>query len=453
MRRLALRMKTEAATGSECAVVGGGMAGMAAAAELRRRGHRVTLYEQETELGGRCRTFFWRGAWRIRGAYAFVAGEANVIEQAKALGIYAPELIEDRSEQHVFRILRRGRAHDLRSLAAPHIASTSLLSLLEKASMLKALPKVMTTGRSDPLKLDHLTAAAHFRRASPAFVDYVLEPVWGLFCGYAEDDYSLAWFAWLLSHYDANSNAWWTYRDEGVGRLSRAFQQSLEADDNVELQLGTSVAAVREDAGGVTVAALRDGERSERRFEAVVVALPGPRAAAVLEGTDPVRARLLAGSRYSHHDVVFVYLYTRQAAPIDRIVLPAAEGYCCAANLEFERADADTLFVYGETKGDRGLGRDVSNDAILARFLKDVVRYHPPLAGAAVVDAYVQRNDLALPTFPPGFMTLLDAHRRAAAGSRVALAGDWLLNTSVGSAHLTGLQAAIALDARLRAAA
>jgi oxygen-dependent protoporphyrinogen oxidase len=428
------------------------MAGMAAAFELRRRGHAVTLYEKEEELGGRCRTHFWRGAWRIRGAYAFVSAETNLVEQAKAFGIYESGLIENRSEQHVFRILRRGRVHDLRSLAGLHIASTSLLSASEKARLLAALPMVLTTGRTDPLKLDHLTAAGHFRQSSPAFVDYVLEPVWGLFCGYTEEDYSLAWLAWLLSRYDPDSNAWWTFREEGVGRLSRAFQDHFCADEKTEVRLGTRVTAVQETAEGVSIRSERSGERDQCLFDAAVVALPGPHAASVLQDRGGHRGKLLANTRYSHHDVVFVYLDTRVSPRVDRVVLPAAEGYRCAANFEFERADDSTLFVYGETKGDRGgLGAAASKEEILQRFLADVCLYNPALAGAPVVDAYVERNDFALPSFGPGFMTLLDAYRRERPSSRVALAGDWLLNTSVGSAHLTGMQAANIIDTRLRA--
>jgi len=41
-----------------CIVVGGGLAGLAAAAELGRRGHRVTILESKARLGGRAGSFF-----------------------------------------------------------------------------------------------------------------------------------------------------------------------------------------------------------------------------------------------------------------------------------------------------------------------------------------------------------------------------------------------------------
>jgi oxygen-dependent protoporphyrinogen oxidase len=439
---------------AHCAVIGGGIAGLAAAWELRRRGHTVTLFEREAELGGRCRTVLWRNAWRIRGAYAFVSAETNIVEQARALGVYAPELIEDQSERHVFRILRRGIVHDLRSLAAPHIATTSLLSAVEKARLLTALPALFAVGRGDSISLDDRTAIEHFRKASPAFADYVLEPVWGLFCGYSETDFSLAWLAWLMSRYDASSNAWWTYREDGVGRLPRAFQAAFEIDDGVTLRLGTEIASVRNDADGVSLVMRGDGQGSHAQFDAAVIAVPGPVAAELLATPTKEQSLLLNRTHYSRHDVIYVYFRSAAPPPIDRVVLPAAEGYHCASNLEFEQADRETLLVYGETKGDRGgLPEITDGPSILRRFIKDVVKFHPELAAAPVVDAFVQQNDLALPTFKPGYLTALADFRRAVPGPRLALAGDWLLNTSVGSAHLTGRQAAAELDAQLRVVA
>ena len=54
------------------AVIGGGIAGAGAALELRKAGTQVTLFDKNSDLGGRCRTFEWNGVWVIRGAGAFI---------------------------------------------------------------------------------------------------------------------------------------------------------------------------------------------------------------------------------------------------------------------------------------------------------------------------------------------------------------------------------------------
>jgi oxygen-dependent protoporphyrinogen oxidase len=97
------------------------------------------------------------------------------------------------------------------------------------------------------------------------------------------------------------------------------------------------------------------------------------------------------------------------------------------------------------------LGPAPTDEALLRRFIDDVRHFDPRLASAPLADAYVQRNDMALPTFRPGYLRALNDFRKETGQQRLAFAGDYLLNTSVGSAHLTGLQAAQQLDARLRA--
>ncbi len=435
----------------EIAVIGAGMAGLSAALTLLTRGHNVTIFEAEDEAGGRCRTHLWKGEWRVRGALAFVTGETNLIDQARALGIYESEMIEDRSEGHVFSILRSGRTHQLKSLAPAHLAITSLLTTVEKAKLLTALPKLIAARGNEFSAQDTVTACDHFRRSSPAFADYVLEPVWGLFCGFAEQDYSLAWLAWLMSRYDTNSNSWWTYRDGGVGKLTRAMQSQLETDARASIRLGVSVRSVKENHDGVSVV-LAQPESEEMAFDGAVVAVPGPTAAKIVTDHPPARRRLFEQVAYAHHDIIFAYFDTTVTPKCDLVVLPKCEGFHCAANLEFAATDDGQLYVYGETKGDRGgLGPAPTDEALLRRFIDDVRHFDPRLASAPLADAYVQRNDMALPTFRPGYLRALNDFRKETGQQRLAFAGDYLLNTSVGSAHLTGLQAAQQLDARLRA--
>lgn len=424
------------------AIIGGGVAGMGAAVALCRAGHRITLFDSNGELGGRCRTFFWHGRWRIRGAHSFIAGEANIVALSELLGIHDPAQIEDRSAEHVFSILRAGRVHKLHSLAPRHVALTSLLSVSEK---LRAAAALAPLSRARTTSLDDRLAIAHFRTACPAFADYVLEPVFGLFCGYAPGDFSLAWLAWLMAQQGSGDNRWWAFREGGVGRLTTALAGWLRDQPAVMLHPGTAVSAVREQIDHVELQVAG----APFAADAVIVAVPGPLAAALIPAPDHPARAVLAKCRYSRHDVVHVQLAGARSPPLRRVVLPAAEGFGFVANLEFEPGPDDRLIVYGETKGELPPGVTATADAILAAFLKEAARFWPPLGDARLLDAHVEINDLALPCFAPGYLSSVQAWQQGAPPSRIEPAGDWLFNTSVGSALGSGERAAQRIMTRL----
>uniref|UniRef100_UPI003B3AEFCC FAD-dependent oxidoreductase n=1 Tax=Rhodopseudomonas sp. TaxID=1078 RepID=UPI003B3AEFCC len=72
-------------------VVGGGIAGLGAADRLRDDGHDIVLLEQDTEVGGRCRSVLWHGVWAVTGAFAFLGAESNLSDLARKLGIDQPD--------------------------------------------------------------------------------------------------------------------------------------------------------------------------------------------------------------------------------------------------------------------------------------------------------------------------------------------------------------------------
>src|SRR5262245_40338710 len=126
------------------AIVGGGIAGLAAAYRLETAGVQWTLLDRNPDLGGRCRTFAWHGQWLIRGAAAFIAAEQNLIEQARALGIYAPERIRDVTAAHSFNIPKGKDVHTLAHFAAKDVLTSSLVPMSEKLALGRVLPKLIT---------------------------------------------------------------------------------------------------------------------------------------------------------------------------------------------------------------------------------------------------------------------------------------------------------------------
>ena len=89
-----------------------------------------------------------------------------------------------------------------------------------------------------------------------------------------------------------------------------------------------------------------------------------------------------------------------------------------------------------------------SEDEILDAAWTDFVKAEPRASGAKFLNRYLQRNDLAICRREVGFVTRLKQFKELPPLQRVAFAGDYLTNSSVGQAHWSGLQAADELLAR-----
>jgi len=75
-------------------VVGAGLAGLATAVRLQRRGVQIALYEAAGQAGGRCRSYYDRtlGVTLDSGNHLMLAGHAAILEYARTIGA-ADELV------------------------------------------------------------------------------------------------------------------------------------------------------------------------------------------------------------------------------------------------------------------------------------------------------------------------------------------------------------------------
>lgn len=440
-------------------VVGAGIAGLAAAWRLRELGHAVVLLEQDAEPGGRCRSVHWHGQWAVTGAVAFLGAETNLIEQARKLGIDGPGEMQDVSAAQRWNVLvKRRDAVDFGAFDLAAAARHPFVPLREKARLLVALPKLARLMlAADPhditstAALDDENACEYFRRLSPTFVDYFLEPCMAMFCGYGEDDFSLAWTAWSSS----GRLAWggqhvWTFRERGAGRLTWEMGRHFEADSGTDLRLGTRVLAVHPDEQGVRVETCRGSDLETLRADAAVVAVPGHRVAALMPGLDPARRAFLSGIDYAGHHIVYYLLDRPKGDLLDTYVLPAADGFRRTGNLRFTDLGNGTTFAHSQWK-DHGCRQHAheSDAQLLEIAWSDVLEALPQLRGRRVIDSFVSRQPHAICKRPKGYVRALRDFLRLGPLPHVAFCGDWLSNSTVGQSHWTGLQAAEALAARL----
>ncbi|MBS0593803.1 MAG: FAD-dependent oxidoreductase [Proteobacteria bacterium] len=434
-------------------VVGAGIAGLGAAYRLREEGHEVVLLEKAAEPGGRCRSVQWQGLWAVTGAFAFLGSETNLVEQAQKLGLYTPDQLSDLTAAHRWNVLvKRTEALDFGAFDMVAAARHPYIPLGEKARLLAALPRMARQMlKSDPrditsaLALDDVNACEYFRRYSPTFVDYFLEPCMGMFCGYGEDDYSLAWAAWSsVGRLSWSDGTMWSFKERGAGRITWALGQHLAADPGTDYRLGQAVERVEAGADGVRVHLA--GESLDG--DAVVMAVPGNQVAALMPGLDAARRSFFEQIDYAGHHIVYYMLDRPKGELLDTYVLPAADGFRRTGNLRFTDLGNGRTFAHSQWK-DWGCRQHAgaSTEELLAIAWADVVDAVPALQGTRVIDSFISLQPHAICKRPKGYVTRLKRFRDLGPLARVAFCGDYLSNSTVGQAHWTGLEAARELTA------
>lgn len=439
-------------------VVGGGIAGFGAAFRLREESHEVVLIEKDETPGGRCRSVLWNGVWAVTGAFAFLGAETNLMDQARKLGIDAPAGLSDLTEAHQWNVwVKRREAVRFGAFDLMAAARHPFIPLSEKARLLATLPNLVRQAwAGDPRDItrsasfDTVNACEYFRRYSPTFVDYFLEPCMGMFCGYGEDDFSLAWTAWTSSGKLAwGANHVWSFKERGAGGLTWALGQHFLNDAGTDYRLGEEALAVRHGADGVEVDTRR-GERTETlRGDAVVMAVPGNRVAGLMPDLDAPRRAFFDTVDYAGHHIVYYVLDRPKGDLLDTYVLPAADGFRRTGNLRFTDMGDGRTFAHSQWK-DWGCRQHAGapEQELLDIAWGDVVEVLPELRETVVLDRFISQQPDAICKRPKGYIAGLAKFVALGPLARVAFCGDYLSNSTVGQSHWSGLVAAEQLLAR-----
>ncbi|HEU4707958.1 MAG TPA: FAD-dependent oxidoreductase, partial [Methylophilaceae bacterium] len=72
---------------SQVAVIGGGCAGLAAAAQLAEQGQAVTLFEASPQLGGRARGVQWKGLSLDNGQHILLGAYRDTLRMLQLAGV------------------------------------------------------------------------------------------------------------------------------------------------------------------------------------------------------------------------------------------------------------------------------------------------------------------------------------------------------------------------------
>jgi squalene-associated FAD-dependent desaturase len=280
-------MADRSSTLPRVAIVGGGLAGLAAAAALVERGLAVELFEARRKLGGRAGSYIDRTTGEAIDHCQHVAMGCctNYLDFCRRTGI--AELFTRHKTLHFFGPnSRRCDFSPSRWLPAPlHLAgpllSLSYLSLADKLAIARAMLRLIATPVGDSPDGPTVLSWLHEQRQSAAAIDRFWKVVLVSALAESLDRASLAaarkvFVDGFLAHRNACNVL---VPQVSLDELYRRVAEWLRAR-GAEIHLETPVAAIIGDAHRAAGLRLADG--SERAFDFVIVALPWQRVAQLL---------------------------------------------------------------------------------------------------------------------------------------------------------------------------
>lgn len=390
------------------AVVGAGLAGLAAGLELKDAGAYVEVFERSRLLGGRATSFTIDGHEVDNGQHVFLACCTEFIGFARRVGMESALHVQDRFDAIV--LSRDGVAGRLRagSLPAPfHLvpsfASYRHLSPGGKLRIARALAGAIAH-RTPPARTfeDWLVATGQDAETRRAFWDPFFVPA--LNAPFDRIDNADAMFVLSTAFLGDAGAARFGFSTVPLARLAQAAAQRLDA-----LHLSTGVIALTPlSEGGVTLHLL--GDRTVE-FDAVVLAVP-PRTAAKILG-DPESYGVRGLQAYDAYPIVDVHLWHDGRSM----------GYDFAAALEspvqwiFEKSPGYLCCSFSAAQTYVSL----STAQLQALAWKEVQAFVEPLRGARLVAGAVTRNPEAT------YLPQAGARRPGQSTNHpaIALAGAW----------------------------
>ena len=438
------------------AVVGGGLAGLAAAVAAADGGAQVTLYERAPRLGGATWSFQRNGRWFDNGQHVFMRCCTEYRAFLDRLGV-ADQVVEQRRlSVPVMRPGRRPARISRTGAPAPLHLARSLLGYapLTVADRLRAVRTALALRRLDPddPETDETSFGGWLRFRGES--DRAITGLWDLIClptvNLRADDASLSlavkvFRTGLLDHADA-ADLGWTRVPLAALHGDAAERAITAGGGQVELQSHV-------EAAGDGPSVLVDGQRVDA--EAVILAVPHDAVDALLP-PDAVAAQSELADLGVSPIVNVHFVFDR---PIMDVHFTAALD--SLVQFVFDRTEA-AEWAEGEPSGDRGSGMQVvavSQSAafdeigdrpaeMIERHRTALAELFPLAAEAEVIDAVVTREHRATFAGRPGTRRLRPGPTTAIDG--LFLAGAWTDTgwpaTMEGAVRSGNLAARLALD-------
>lgn len=336
-----------AGRGLGCVVLGGGLAGLAAARGLLRAGVEVAVWEAEAEAGGVVQSAEREGFLFELGPNTVPQSALRLAELARELGL-GDELVRSSGLAARRFLFLHGRLQALPG-SPLELLSTRVLSGAGKLRLLsERLRPFVAPPAGAPEPSFHDLVARRFgpevaERLAGAFVRGIyagdarrlgarsafprlwrlLEEHGSILAGVASAGRAARGDGPRPSRAERRARAALVSLRGGFGRLVAA----LAAELGPRLELGRRAAALRRGAGGFEV---EDALGRRQRAERLLLALPAGAAARLLAPLAPRAAALLAGIRHAAVHTLHLGFDEREFLVAGRSALPAGFGFLVA---------------------------------------------------------------------------------------------------------------------------
>lgn len=421
----------------DVAVVGGGVAGLAAAWALRDRD--VVVLESAERIGGRVRSDQWEGQPYHLGAQ-FLAGATS----AGLLDTLGVQRVKLPKEGGLFLAGRRRTATATSLMRGLRVGAGGLadIAAVERES---ARVSGMISGLVDPTAPTGLITPSAVdldaRSFSEAIADRrpAVQSLYGVLVRSltSKDPETLsALYAYAMLGSESQGGVGGANRARGgMQEVLKAFERALAG----RIQTSAHAEAIKQTNGRVEIT-IRNRDRTDRVVaKACVVAVPTPEVRQIVTGLEARRLRALQQVRYGRFLSVALFLRTpvwrgEWAISCD---LPVVSTLLNPAVLTGS-GPSRVLSSYASDDSARQVW-DLPDDTVADRFVTEIEQVFPGLR-KVVCGADVRRWDPGYPAWEPGHLALLP--QLAAPAGRIAFCGDYLSIPSIDGAIVTGLRAA-----------
>jgi len=427
------------------AIVGGGLAGLAAAAALADSGARVTVLESRRRAGGRAASFEDPVAGGLVDACQHVAMGCctNFLDLCRQAG-FADALRRDRTLWFIGPDDRRAACTPSRLLPAPlHLAPLLLgmrhFSLGEKLALARGMLRLARWrdgGGDRPTAMQWLREAGQPEAVIRLFWQPVIESALGESIDLVDVAAARKVVVdGFLAHHEA---ADLFVPTEPLGRLFGERLVAWLSGRRVAFETGRPVLGLEQDAAGRVTAVVRDD--GPLPCDAAILAVPWKAAARLVPDLVPVADERLAGS-----PITAVHLWFDR----DCIDLPHAVLVGRVSQWIFRPDDGPPGYCQVVISASRGL-LDGDRERLRETVVAEVRSAFPAAREATLVAARIVTDPTAVLSVRPGVEAVRPPARTAA--SNLVLAGDWTATgwpSTMEGAVRSGRLAAVAAAERL----
>jgi oxygen-dependent protoporphyrinogen oxidase len=432
-------------------VIGGGLAGAAAAHTLTRRGYKVTIIERRNYVGGRIHSELVDGAAVEMGAGFLTKGYTNLLSFMAEFGL-DQRLYKQHGSSAIFR------DGNVRAVTPGALLGNQLLSWGAKAHALPLLLKTFAGWRNLDAhafwkadKYDDRSVADMFvSQGGKEFLEYALQPMFNGYFYWTPEHTSEAMLRILCKAAFSHG----TYKMEGG--LQRIPEKAVKES---QLLLGHTVKRVQQTPTGYSVIAEYDGKERVVRADGIICATTATVVPKIFSDLTDLQKSFFKSVQYSSGALI-ARTYRQDQTRGDRaIAFPRIEGTeLSAVTLSPEPGSGNTTYATIKTYASGAVAAKLGNlsDQEMQNSLVTAMEPAHDLVFVGKprpVATHVQRWQEALPFFDIGHFKRL---RQFANGEiedqdrPVTFAGDYIGGPFMEGAFASGVQAAERLDARLR---